>query len=156
MKNHFINIGIKSEREDILIKLLQFENNLSNASSMTGLNIGEIEKIIEEHELFKSEITILNRDKIKMEMELIDFEILIESVVINWMEDYEIEDYMELTGFDNEIVTRIYELNQEYRPKLCEFLEYCGFKLMDIRFSYEEVGDISGTIIFHGSLDEYY
>ena len=156
MENHLINLGINSERLEILINLLKFENNLENASLITGLELSEIKKIINDNELFKSKTTILDDDKLTLEMKLVDFEILIEAIVIDGMQDYQIEDYAELSGFDCKTVKRLYELNNKFRPELCEFLNECSFRLMEREFDYDEIEEISARNIFNSATDEYY
>lgn len=156
MENHFVNLGIKHERMEITVNLFKLENNLENASSITGLELSELEKIISDNELFKSESTILDRDKLKREMELADFEIMIEAIVIDGMYDYQIEEFVELSGFDCKTVKRLYELNNEYRSGLCEFLNECSFRLMDMEYDYDEIEEISGGSIYRSATDEYY
>ena len=156
MKNHFINLGINYERLEIAVNLFKFEDNLKNASLITGLKLNELEKIIKDNELFKGETTILDSDKLDEEMKLVDFEILIEAIVIDGMYDNQIEDYSELSGFDCETVTRLYELHNEFRPKLCEFLKECSYRLMDLQFDYDEIEEITGRSIYNSATDEYY
>ena len=156
MIRHFINLGIESKRREILFRLLAFENNLKNASLITDLDMEEIEKIIDDNEIFKSETTVLDKDKIMVEIEVVLLEILIESVVITEMFDHQIEDYVEFSGFDNETITRIYELHKKFRPGLREFLDDCSFKLMERNFDYVDIEEICATNIFHSASDEYY
>ena len=156
MKNHFINLGMNHKRLEILVNLFKFENNLKNASIITGLKLNELKKIIKDHELFKGETTILDSDKLDEEMKLVDFEIIIEAIVINGMHDYQIKDYSKLSGLDYETVGRLYELHSEFRPKLCEFLKECSHRLMDQQFEYDEIEEITGRSIYNSATDEYY
>ena len=156
MENHFINLGINHKRLEIAVNLFKFKNNLKNVSLITGLNLNELEKIIKDNELFKGTATILDSDKLDKEMERLDFEILIEAIVIDGMYDYQIKDYAQLSGFDCETVGRLYELHNEFRPKLCEFLKECSFRLMERQFEYGEIEEITGKSIYHSATDEYY
>ncbi len=155
MENHFINIGINHKRLEIAVNLFKFENNLKNASLITGLKLNDLEKIIKDNEVFKGTTTILDSDKLDKEMEQVDFEILIEAIVIDGMYDYQIEDYSKLSGFDCRIVRRLYEISQELRQSLCEFLNECSFRLMERTFDYDEIEEITATNIYNSATDEY-
>ena len=155
MENHFLNLGIRQKRLEISVNLFQLENNLENASSITGLTLNELEKIIEDNEFFKSSSTILDSDKLAREMEIANIEIMIEAIVIDGMYDYQIEDYSNLSCFDCRTMRRLYEISLELRSRLCEFLKECSFRLMDRTFDYDEIEEITSTNIYNSVTDEY-
>ncbi len=71
------------------------ENNIENASQITGLTPDEIQKFIDNHRIFSSDDdkTVLDSDKVKNEMKLWSSELLIECIVIDGLYEDSIDDY---------------------------------------------------------------
>lgn len=158
MKAHFINKGISDERYDILINLLKFENNIENASSITGFSKEEIKKIISDNHIFKSddEKIILDKTKIEKESELCKMEILIECLSIDGMYEDQIEDYCELSGLDEDTMKKIYDVHLKFRQKLDDLLGEMACGLMENNFDFDDIEEICGISMFGLASEEYY
>lgn len=143
---HLRNKGIKHRRNEILLNLLKFENNIGNASIITGMGEDEINDFISNNSIFLSnnDLFVFDEDLIKKEKNLSVSHLLIEVLVIEGIEEYQIEDYSKILDIDSKSFKKIYDTYILLKEELYEIQEDCALKLFDRKLDLYEVEEIVG------------
>ena len=129
-----------------MLNLLKFENNIGNASIITGMDEDEINDFISNNSIFLSnnDLFVFDEDLIKKEMDLAVSQLLIEVLVMNGIKEYQIEDYSEILDIDSKSFKEIYDTYILLEEELYEIQKDCALKLFNRKLDLYDVEYIVG------------
>ena len=146
IKIHSKNKGIRYKQREILFNLLDFENNIENASEIIGWGVDEVEKFIDDNSMFKSQnqSRILDKNKLYGELDKWKIQALAESFTLGEVHDYSLEEYSEVTDFDIKFIKKFFKCHEKFKENLLNELRQIAYILSEMNFDFNQIMIITG------------